>query len=213
MPDPLTGVSDPPGPAGQRLVIATGHHLSLALLQGDRLLGEVHEEIGRGHAEALMPAIRDLLLGQSPPQSIGVEVGPGSFTGLRVGVAAARALGIAWRVPVFGLSSMGLVAAGAAQRGHRGPLLVALLAPRGQLWIQSFHGLSPVSPAVSLEADAARRLVAEARVPVTGSGAAALGLDAMEVTPRARWGLGLGAEHHLAPTPLYVRPGSTAMAA
>ncbi len=201
------------GPVDRRLVIATGHHLSLALLEADQLVREVHEDIGRGHAEALMPAIRGLLHGQAPPQSIGVEVGPGSFTGLRVGVAAARALGIAWHVPVFGLSSMSLVAAGAALRGHRGPLLVSLLAPRGQIWIQPFLGLWPTSPAVSLEVGAARRLVAESGSPVTGSAAAALGFDAMEGTPRANWAMGLGAEHHLAPTPLYVRPDSASMAA
>lgn len=198
---------------GRRLVIATGHHLSLALLEVDRVFREVHEDIGRGHAEALMPALRTLLHGQSPPQSVEVEVGPGSFTGLRVGVAAARALGLAWRVPVAGLSSMDLVASGAALRGHEGPLLVALLAPRGQIWIQSFVGLWPSAPAVSLEVGEARRLVTESRSPVTGSGAAALGMDAPEGTPRASWALGLGAGHRMAPVPLYVRPASVSRAA
>ena len=210
MPDPVTRGQ---GPAGPTLVLATGHHLSLALLDGEQVVAEHHQALERGHAEALMPAVRRLLDGRPRPTSILVEVGPGSFTGLRVGVAAARALGLAWGCPVDGVSSMGLVAAGAARRGHRGPLLVMLLAPRGQTWIQKFDGLQPLGPAQSLAAEAARRLAAAAGCPATGSGARALGLCGAEDRPRAAWAGRLGRDQWRPPLPLYVRPVEDALAA
>jgi tRNA threonylcarbamoyladenosine biosynthesis protein TsaB len=120
--------------------------LSIALVDGRRVLARHHQLIGRGHAEALVPAIADLL-GGVRADAIIVDVGPGSYTGIRIGIAAARALGVAWGVPVYGASALSLVAAQAfaadpaldgvfalidAGRGHAaggliGPDLVALL--------------------------------------------------------------------------------------
>mgnify|MGYP005866535445 CR=1 FL=1 len=107
---PLTGPGGLPAPV---LVIGTGHHLSLALIGREGLLARAHDPLVRGHAEAIMPALRALLAGQPRVGSILVETGPGSFTGLRIGIAAARALGLAWRIPVHGVSSTLLVAAAA----------------------------------------------------------------------------------------------------
>jgi tRNA threonylcarbamoyladenosine biosynthesis protein TsaB len=84
--------------------------LSIALLDGARVLARHHELIGRGHAEALVPAIA-ALLGDRRADAIIVDIGPGSYTGIRIGIAAARALGLAWRVPVHGASALSLVAA------------------------------------------------------------------------------------------------------
>ena len=75
--------------------------LSVALLEGDAILRQHHEVVGRGHAERLLPVIRDLL-GPCVPDAIAVDCGPGSFTGVRVGLAAAQGLRIAWGVPVHG---------------------------------------------------------------------------------------------------------------
>src|SRR4051794_41329993 len=106
---------------------------SVALLVGDELIDQRQALVGRGHAERLLPMIEALLAGRRP-EAILVDCGPGSFTGLRVGLAAAHGLAIGWRIPLAGFSSMALIAAGASEpsepsesagvlpRGHREPL-------------------------------------------------------------------------------------------
>ncbi len=177
----------------QRLVLATGHALSLALLDGPRLLAEYHEAIFKGHAEALMPAIAQLLRPfggrMAPVDSIIVETGPGSFTGLRIGLAAAQALGLTWGVPVHGVRSTQLTQAAARARGFTGPLLVALAAPRGQIWTEAFaaDGASAGPPLARTPQEVRDDLAADS--VVVGSGAGLLGRDPGE-PPRAsafRW--------------------------
>ena len=65
---------------------------SVALLDGDRVVAARHELVGRGHAERLVPMIGEVLAeaGQNRADLIQVDCGPGSFTGLRVGISAAR---------------------------------------------------------------------------------------------------------------------------
>lgn len=108
--------------------------LSLALFDGNRVVAHDHRVIGRGHAEALMPAIAALMAGAPRPDAVLVDIGPGSFTGIRIGIAAARALGLAWGVPVRGFSGAALVAARAfAERPGLAGVGVVLDAGRGQL--------------------------------------------------------------------------------
>lgn len=124
--------------------------LSIALVDGGQVLARHHELIGRGHAEALVPAIAALLDGRRADAII-VDIGPGSYTGIRIGIAAARALGLAWGVPVHGASALSLVAAQAfaadpalteilalidAGRGHAAGAVVArdLVAPLAGLY-------------------------------------------------------------------------------
>lgn len=107
--------------------------LSLALFDGPTLVSHDHRLIGRGHAEALMPAIA-AMLGNRRPARIIVDIGPGSFTGIRIGIAAARALGLAWGVPVTGCTSSLLVAAKAFALNSGLPRVIVLLdAGRGQV--------------------------------------------------------------------------------
>jgi tRNA threonylcarbamoyl adenosine modification protein YeaZ len=101
--------------------------LSVALFDGPALLAHDHRVIGRGHAEALVPAVQALLAGRQP-QAIIVDVGPGSYTGIRVGLAAARALGLAWGVPVHGCTAFALIA---AQADHPGAITACIDAGRG----------------------------------------------------------------------------------
>ena len=121
------------------LGIGTAHRAcSLALVEGSEVIASTHEIIGRGHAERLMPMLADLLDGRRPDEIV-VEVGPGSFTGIRIGVAAARALALAWKVPIHGISSMVLTAARAFAEGAEPPLAVVLDGGRGEVFTQSFE--------------------------------------------------------------------------
>src|SRR5215207_4559669 len=83
---------------------------SVALIERGHIIDERHEAVGRGHAERLVPML-DEMLRQRRPTAIAVDCGPGSFTGVRVGLAAAHGLAIGWQVPLSGYSSLSLIAA------------------------------------------------------------------------------------------------------
>lgn len=143
---------------------------SVALLGADgEVLGERHEVVGRGHAERLMPMIADLLEGRRP-DSILVDCGPGSFTGVRVGLAAAHGLAIGWGVPLAGYSSMALLAAGSGTD----PVGIALHGGHGELFVQSYGG-DPIAPLDALRSLGAEDAAAAVQADmVVGSGAEAL---------------------------------------
>jgi tRNA threonylcarbamoyl adenosine modification protein YeaZ len=181
---------------------------SVALLDGDRLVDERHEIVGRGHAERLLPLVHELL-GDVRPDSILVDCGPGSFTGVRVGLAAAHGLAIGWRVPLAGYSSLALIAAAVADEASE--YAVALHGGHGQLFVQTY-GRDPLHPRDDLrslypdEAAAAIRceLVvgsgAETLVSARGSG------TAVDALPRAAGARLLPmALRTLAPRPIYGR--------
>ncbi len=193
MPDRLSGLT---------LVVAAGHDLSLALLEDGRLLAERNEAMSRGHAEAIVPAIASLLnpFGGSAIRCdrVVVETGPGSFTGLRVGLSAANALALAWRAELAGIRSTQLVAADVRTRGHAGKLLVALGAPRGQIWVEGFAegGLQSLGAAEAISpeeaADRAQpfELVAGTAELVVARGGLAIAPRAGAVSGLARRELG-----------------------
>ncbi len=91
-----------------------------ALFDGTTLVDGRFELLHRGHAERLVPMIAELP-GKGRADRILVSLGPGSFTGVRIGLAAARALGLAWGSEVLGYPTLALVAAmaQAEQRGSR----------------------------------------------------------------------------------------------
>ena len=180
---------------------------SVALVEGDRLIDEGHELVGRGHAERLVPMIQELL-GERRPLSILVDCGPGSFTGVRVGLAAAHGLAIGWRVPLHGYSSLAVIAAAAEGDGE---LAVALHAGHGQLFVQSYDR-DPFRPLDELRSllpgDAANAIGARL---VVGSGAETLGSarghgEALDALPRAADGRFLPEPlRTLSPRPIYGR--------
>ena len=123
-------------------------------------LGNRNELIGRGHAERLVPMIGELLEGRRAAQVL-VGVGPGSFTGIRVGIAAAHGLAIGWGATVFGMSSMALLAAVA---GDEGQVAAAIEGGHGEIFVQEFDAgtLQPNGPLLNLPpALAAARVRAE----------------------------------------------------
>lgn len=118
------------------LVIDTATQaLSVALIDQGEPLAHLHDIVGRGHAEALLPAIA-ALPGGGRADAIAVDVGPGSFTGVRIGIAAARALGLAWSIPVHGYSVFALMAAMAARDHECGPIAIAITGGHGELFWQ-----------------------------------------------------------------------------
>jgi tRNA threonylcarbamoyladenosine biosynthesis protein TsaB len=160
---------------------------SVALIDGQSLLDERHELVGRGHAERLVPMIEALLAGRRP-DSILVDCGPGSFTGVRVGLAAAHGLAIGWGVPLSGYSSLAAVAAAAGRGG--GEIAVALEGGHGQLFVQTFgeevmrpldtlRSLPPVEAAATIRALRVAGSGAAALVAARGSG------EALDTVPRA----------------------------
>jgi len=109
---------------------------SAALFEGGELLAGAREVIGRGHAERLVPMIAELP-GKGRAERVVVSLGPGSFTGTRIGLAAARALGLAWRADVFGYPTLALVAA-MARAEHPGPVTVCMTGGHGEWFVQDF---------------------------------------------------------------------------
>ncbi|MBO9714873.1 tRNA (adenosine(37)-N6)-threonylcarbamoyltransferase complex dimerization subunit type 1 TsaB [Sphingomonas sp.] len=133
-------------PPGRTLVIETATAAcSVALIEGGVLVDAAHEVVGRGHAERLIPMIA-ALPGQGRARRILVDCGPGSFTGVRVGLAAARGLAIGWGAEVLGYSSLPLVAAAAfAADSSLAGLAVVLEGGHGEVFMQRFTA-PPLAP-------------------------------------------------------------------
>jgi tRNA threonylcarbamoyladenosine biosynthesis protein TsaB len=141
-----------------------------ALFEGDACIAHSDELIGRGHAERLVPMIAELLDGRRADQIL-VGVGPGSFTGIRVAIAAAHGMAIGWGAELKGMSSLALLAAGATGKGE---VAVAVIGGHGELFVQQFDAMTsnPTSELRNLApAEAARFTTAPL---VVGSGAAKL---------------------------------------
>ncbi|MES2755632.1 MAG: tRNA (adenosine(37)-N6)-threonylcarbamoyltransferase complex dimerization subunit type 1 TsaB [Pseudomonadota bacterium] len=127
---------------------------SVALIAGDRVIDHRHDVVGRGHAERLIPMIAALAEG-GRADTILVDCGPGSFTGIRVGIAAARGLGIGWGVPVQGYSSTALIAAMATARHGAEAIAVVLEGGHGEVFVQPYDRLIAAGPLASLTPAAA----------------------------------------------------------
>ena len=133
---------------------------SVALIDGDTLIAELHAEVGRGHAERLVPMIAELPDG-GRADTILVDCGPGSFTGIRVGIAAARGLAFGWSVPAQGFSSLPLVAAGAfAADPGIAEVAVVLEGGHGEVFMAAYdRQLAQIVPFASLKLDATLALL------------------------------------------------------
>ena len=183
---------------------------SVALFEDGGLLVEQHELVGRGHAERLIPMIAGLPE-KGRAVRILVDCGPGSFTGVRVGIAAARGLALGWGAELSGYSSLAAIAtARFAKDGAPDTLAIAIEGGHGEMFVQSFAANPFACGALaSLAPEAAAEAVDEALV--VGS-AASLLVDtrghgsAEPANPRAADALLLPAAFAtLAPSPIYGR--------
>jgi tRNA threonylcarbamoyladenosine biosynthesis protein TsaB len=196
---------------------------SAALLdvESSTLLSEVSHDIGKGHAEQLMAVLDETLRGSghsiSDIAKIAVSVGPGSFTGVRVGVSTARGLALALKCPVVGVSTLEALAWDARQEAPGRAVLSIIDARRDELYSQFFSEAGePLSePAVNALPAIMEKLQVMGPVVLSGSGAvfvnAQLG-QALEIASHRATGSAeafarLGASRTAAgvPSPLYLR--------
>ncbi len=110
---------------------------SAALFDGDRLVDGRFEMLGRGHAERLVPMIGELP-DKGRADRVAVALGPGSFTGVRVGLAAARALAFAWNADLVGYPTLALVAAAARIEAGEEPVGVVMTGGHGEWFTEGF---------------------------------------------------------------------------
>lgn len=141
-------------PAPVLLAIETaGSGCSAAVARGGAVLAAECRALRHGHAEALLPMIERVMAeaGLLPSQldAVAAAVGPGGFTGIRVGLAAAHGIALAVGARLVGVSSFAAVAARLAAAGDRGcaALLVALDSRRADLYVQLFapDGAAPLA--------------------------------------------------------------------
>jgi tRNA threonylcarbamoyladenosine biosynthesis protein TsaB len=178
---------------------------SVALFNDGELFASDYDVIGRGHAERLLPMIQQLPdMGRA--DQIWVNAGPGSFTGIRVGISAARALALAWEIPCNGYSNLQLIA---AMADANGPVDVAINGGHGEMFFQSFdensapitdlRSLSPNDAATASHAAIIAGDGAEHIVSMRGSAVAA------PMLPDARQWILIADMPPLPPTPIYGR--------
>ena len=153
----------------------------------DRILSREERDIGRGHAEQLMQTVEVVMHNAGVDYAdlgrIAVAVGPGSFTGIRVGVAAARGFGLALGIPVVGVTTLAVLAADAAGEAS-GPFAVVVKGGRGQLFMQHFDVAGdPLDDIVALDEVAAPGAIRSDARLLVGDAAAAVA-EALGATGR-----------------------------
>jgi len=112
---------------------------SVALFDGATRVAGDYRLLGRGHAEQLITMIA-ALPDRGRAQRVAVAMGPGSFTGVRVGLAAARALAFAWNAELVGYPTLTLIAAMAQAARGECPLAVVTTGGHGEWFVQRFEG-------------------------------------------------------------------------
>lgn len=203
----------------------SGAALSAAAAEDDDLRAWLHEPLERGHAERLLPMLRRVMgetgWSWADLDMVAVTIGPGQFTGLRAGIAVARALALALKLPVAGIGTLEVVAEAAAGRRPdlELPIAVALDARRDEAYHQLFAAdLRPLGPPALLPL---RELRGEGRCLLAGD--AGLWMRAMvdrddpvvEAAPDARYLAAMARRRcregdvptvATAPRPVYLRP-------
>lgn len=201
------------------LAIDTSASLCAAgVFDGERELGREVIDIGKGHAEHLMAVIDAALSAAGRTYAdltrIVVAVGPGSFTGIRVGVATARGLALALKIPVVGVSNLEAVAAEAGA-AFPGRTIMAAFNSAQAVQVGVYQSLATiVHDPVTMTADAALALAHRHNAVVTGSASANLAAmddrletasDAVTADISVYARLGAAKDDAKRPSPLYLR--------
>lgn len=192
---------------------------SVAILDGDTVLAARSEPMTRGHQERIAVLAREVAAEAGVKFAdltrIAVTVGPGSFTGLRVGLSFAKGLATALSIPCVGVNTLEALAATANTTGLVAGVLDAKM---GQVYLQVFDGGTPLMAPDALEVGVAAARLAElwsgGPVTLVGSGAPLVAdvlPDATVLTPAyadpvaiARLAAARPAPSH-SPRPLYLR--------
>ncbi len=199
---------------------------SVAILDTDRPDVRVHESVPmqRGHAEALMPLIARVLdraqLAFAALDRVAVTTGPGSFTGLRVGIAAARGIALAAGKPAIGLSTLAAFAAPLIAADDTLPVVVAIDARHDHVYLQIFgpggrtvvaSRVAPLREALRVSATGAPRITGTAANKLAAlwpAGARVPTAVEQRSAPNIDWVARLGAaatDTGTPPKPLYLR--------
>jgi tRNA threonylcarbamoyladenosine biosynthesis protein TsaB len=194
-------------------------HCAAALLSGGQIEVCRVEEMAKGQAERLMPLLEEVLanagLGWADLDAIGVGIGPGNFTGIRISVSAARGLALALKKPAIGVSSFEALA-----EGTDGPVLASVGARGGTSYLQLLDTPFTSDP-VMIEYDSVPRTMRRADVACIGHAARELarqtgGLHApprfptVEAIARATARKLTSGQPQPRPAPLYVRAADAA---
>lgn len=188
---------------------------SAAVTRAGRVLAARSEPMARGHQERLAPLVAEVMaeagIGFGALERIGVTVGPGSFTGLRVGLAFAKGLGVALDRPVAGIGTLEALAA-----GTRGFAAAVIDARRGQVYVQGFRDGRPAAEPQALTAEAAADMLIDidpagpARLVGPGAALLAQAFPRASIDPRpgadpARLAALAAAVEPAPPRPIYLR--------
>ncbi|HIJ39311.1 MAG TPA: tRNA (adenosine(37)-N6)-threonylcarbamoyltransferase complex dimerization subunit type 1 TsaB [Rhodospirillaceae bacterium] len=197
---------------------------SVALWSPEGLSGGRFQIMERGQSEALLPMVQHVMAEAGVTGDdldlVAVTVGPGAFTGIRIGLSAARGLGLAWGVRVAGIPCPQAVAAAIPAEIRKGKTILVLLeTKRGDVWAQRLDGdLNPLTPPASVSAEIAAAMVASDdllcgdaahRFVTHGTPIAACHADAAHLAELACRLVQQGFD--LPPVPLYLRPPDVTM--
>jgi len=170
-------------------------HCAAALLRGGAIVAARHEAMARGQAERLMPLLEELLeeagCDWAALDALGVGVGPGNFTGIRISVALARGLALGLGRPAIGVSGFEVLAHGREGGGGGSGETLAIPAPRGMAYLLTKGAAPELGPAPE-------GAITEPLAPAAETIARIAAARLAEGGPFAR------------PAPLYLRPADAA---
>lgn len=180
------------------LALDTSSALTSVAVTSDRIVSEQSHVDARGHAEVLIPMVRTVIAaaGIAHPHVIACGVGPGPYTGLRVGIATARALALSWSIPVVGVCSLDAVAWAVLASEAQEQLGVAMDARRREIYWATYDstGERTAGPGVCRPNDLPTHNVNnvhDLEVTWVGSGVGGLSAESRVLEPQPWTSLGL----------------------